>query len=520
MQRFSPVAGWLAVFFGFAGLFAYIVFPDKPFPAITLVLIAVGNAAFFLAVDWHSVKKTLRGRSAVYGFNTTVLIFVCLGILIFANLIALRHKHRIDTTEAGLFSLAPKTKNIAAKLPREIKLTAFFQTESPERSKFKNLIDGYIELTDKIKLEFVDPDKNPAATKKYGVTVYGTVILESGKQETKITNVNEENLTNALLKATNDEQKAIYFLEGHGEKQLDSTDKEGYSSLKGALEKDNYNVAKLLLMQSGKVPANAAALIIAGPQKPLLPDEARIVTAYLENGGSVFLLTDPDTETGLESFLQTWGIALTRDYVVDPMSRLFGVDSRAPVVNQYTHHDITKNFTLATILPLVRSVNVKPTPGVKTTKLLQTAETSWAETEFNSLQIELNEGKEQKGPIPVMVVAVKSPAIKNTPPAKPDEPDEGKDDTAKKSLLVVLGDSDFAANNYFKFSGNGDLFLNTVAWLAQEENLISIGVKERSSAPVQLSRTQGIVIFLLGIIVFPGLVVVTGVRVWWKRRKL
>ena len=186
--------------------------------------------------------------------------------MIFINLLILRHKYRFDFTEGSLFTLAPQTKKFITDITREVKLTAFFQIETPEKVAFSNLIEGYLEETDKITITYVDPDKNPAITKQYGVTTYGTIVLESGKKETKIQNALEENLTNALLKVTRDEQKVIYFLEGHGENQIESMENEGYQNAKKNLEQDGFLVKPLLLLQTGEVPEDASVLVSRDPK--------------------------------------------------------------------------------------------------------------------------------------------------------------------------------------------------------------------------------------------------------------
>jgi len=290
------------------------------------------------------MKKEFKSRTAVYGANTFVLVCIFLGVLVFVNLLSSRHKHRFDFTSSGIFTLAPQTQKIVTNLPREISMTAFFQSESPTKSEFKNLMDGYLGLSDKIKLTFVDPDKNPAIVKQYGVTTYGTVVLESGKQETKVQNPSEENMSNAILKVIKDEKKKIYFLEGHGEHSPDNTEGQGYSSAKKSLERDGFQVEKLLLLQTGKVPDDADALVIAGPEKPVLAQEQEALEDFLQTGGSIVLLIDPQTNSGLENFLARWGIELKEDLVIDPMSKMFGGDYAAPVVSQYMMHDITKDF--------------------------------------------------------------------------------------------------------------------------------------------------------------------------------
>ena len=230
MEKFAPISGWLTLVFGFAALFFYIVLPDLKPLILSLAALSISNGAFFLFAEGTSIKKFFSSRAGQHGTNTVILTSVFLGILIFTNLLIYRHKNRFDFTEGNLFTLAPQTKKFVADLPREVKLTAFYQIETAEKAAFTNLIAGYLEETEKIEVTYVDPDKNPAVTKQYGVTTYGTIVLESGSKETKIQSATEENLTNALLKVTRDEQKVIYFLEGHGENQIDSEENEGYQT--------------------------------------------------------------------------------------------------------------------------------------------------------------------------------------------------------------------------------------------------------------------------------------------------
>lgn len=471
------------------------------------------------------MKTGFKSRTAIYGTNTFVLVCVFMGILVFINFLATRHKHQFDLTSSGIFTLAPQSQKIVSNLPREISITAFFQSESPTKPGFKSLMDGYLGLSEKIKLSFVDPDRNPSIVKQYGVTTYGTVVLESGKQETKVQNPSEENITNAILKVVKDEKKNIYFLEGHGERDPDNTQGQGYSAVKKALERDGFQVKKLLLLQTAKVPVDADALVIAGPEKPILPQEQDALEDFLQTGGSIFLLLDPKTESGLDEFLSRWGIGLQNDVVIDPMSKMFGGDYASPIVSQYMVHDITKDFTLPTIFPVLRSVVAKQTGGIEVSELLQTGDTSWAETDFGGEKVQFDEGVDQKGPISIAVIASKIPASRENP--IPGKDIKGDDHTAtnknmpvKKSNLVVLGDSDFADNTYFNFSGNGDFFLNTTSWLAEEESLISIRPKERKDAPLHLTNDWGIALFFSWTILFPGIIVLAGVRKWWTRRQL
>ena len=223
------------------------------------------------------------------------------------------------------------------------------------------------------------------------------------------------------------------------------------------------------------------------------------------------MLIDPKSSSQMEPFLIKWGIELGEDIIIDPMSKLFGGDFAAPVVNQYTAHEITSGFVLSTIFPIIRSVRGVPVAGITTTELLKTGANSWAESDFVSGTgtVNYDEGKDIKGPVSVSVIAIKN---------LDEVPNEGK--PSLKATLLVVGDSDFSNNRYTNFSGNGDFFLNAVSWLAEEEQLISIRPRERKSTPIQMTQSLGNAIFIMGIIVFPGLIATLGIRIWWRRRRL
>jgi ABC-type uncharacterized transport system involved in gliding motility auxiliary subunit len=303
MKTSSKIAAWLASISAICGLFIYAVAPGKITPALVLLAITVLNTLYLGVSERKSLFRTLKTRSAVHGTNSLVLVIIFLGILVFINLIAFRHNQQFDFTESGFYTLSEQTKKIIASLPREVRLTAFFQIDSPEKKLFQDRMQSILESSDKINLSFIDPDKNPAITKQYGITTYGTIVLESGKKESKVRDPSEANLINGILKVTKDEQKVIRFLEGHGEKRIDDFENQGFSTAKEALEKDGFKVEKSLLLQSGEIPSDTELFVIPGPEKPILPEEQKLIQGYLDEGGSVLLLLDPQSKSGMESFL-------------------------------------------------------------------------------------------------------------------------------------------------------------------------------------------------------------------------
>ncbi|HIJ77104.1 MAG TPA: hypothetical protein HPP81_10365, partial [Deltaproteobacteria bacterium] len=328
----------------------------------------------------------------------------------------------------------------------------------------------------------------------------------------------EENITNALLKLTRKEQKKIYFLAGHGEHSLVADAQDSFSNAKSALEKNLYVVADLNLLQQEEVPADAAAVIIAGPRKQIPEREQGIIKNYLARGGKVMLMIDPLTETGMKDFLKDYGIQISDDVVIDRLSRLFGASERVPVVMEYGPHKITDNFSEFTFYPDARSVvpSDKPPQGIEVQVLASTSPNAWAERNLEMLKegkAAFDKDKDLPGPVPLVVLA---DIAGHKEPADAGQKDDNSP-PAKDGVLVVAGNSLFASNSYFNEYGNGDFFLNTVSFLADETNLITVE-RPNTNKPLLLTRTQATTIFWIVLVIVPFLVLVAGIAVRRVRR--
>ncbi len=517
MNAMIPFAGWTALITGIFALLNFMFFPHFTLSLYSFAGLALVNTVFFIVVDRSNLGKTLKSRQTLYGMNATVLVIVVFGILVFSNLLVFRHKQQFDYTETGRFTIAPQSVKILKSLDEDVKLIGFFTGMDMSRDQFKHLMSTFTTESDHIKYELIDPDRNPATVEKRGITTYNSVVVESGDKSTIVKILNEENLTNAILQVSNKNKKKVYFLEGHGEPDIASEEKGGYSKAREALEQDGFEVAKVLLAQTAKVPEDADLVIINGPKNIIPRVEQEVIEAYLNSGGSVLLMLDPQEEPGTGSFLKRWGIEMKDDVIVDPLSRLYGSDFFAPIIKEYGKHGITNNFGTATIFPLLRSVSKTPAEGIETQEFLFSGQASWAENEYRSENIELDESKDRKGPVPVAAASTKI-ISGNTSPDK--NTDDSLPSAAMNAHLVVIGDSDFATNQYLNLYGNRDFFSNSAAWLMEEEDLISIRPKERKSSPLALTDVQGKLIFAVGNIMIPGAALLIGFRIWLKRRRL
>jgi ABC-type uncharacterized transport system involved in gliding motility auxiliary subunit len=254
-----------------------------------------------------------------------------------------------------------------------------------------------------------------------------------------------------------------------------------------------------------------------------------MLKAYLKRGGKVLFMLDPPARpdapelTGLVALLKDWGIDVGTNVVVDVsgLGQLFGAGAEVPVAAKYNPHPITEGFRLMTGYPLARSISTISgnSSGRFPQTLVETSSSSWAESDIKTLmasgEVQRDPAKgDKEGPI-ALAAAVSAPA--ETPAASPAA--NKTDETPKpETRLAVFGDSDFVANQWLGIQGNRDLFLNTVNWLAQQENMIAIRPKDPEDRRITLNRDQQTRIFWLTVLIIPGLILLAGVQTWWRRR--
>lgn len=498
------------------GLAAWIIWPQRKTAALVVVALGLAALAGYVVLNRGSLAQRFQRRSLLYSGNLALIVVLVLGILGLANYFLSGHNHRWDFTAAKAHSLSDQSITVLKALKTDVSFKGFFREGNYGRAAMENLLKLYAYHSARVKFEFIDPDKNPGLVKRYGVTQDGTTIIEAGDKEGRVTTTTEEDLTNALIKATRAQKKAIYFLEGHGEGSLDEAGDNGYSTLKTELEKLGYEVKKQTLALGDRFPKDCALLVVPGPQKDLVSNEYETLKAYLAGGGRVLFMVDPETATGLPAFLAGYGFKLDNDLVVDTVSRLLGGDYFMPVVTEYEPHAITTKFSYATFFPYARSVEVGETKpeGATVTVLAKTSPNSWAERELNQKEVKFDPAKDKQGPIGLAAVET----FKTKPAAAPAEaPRAGEE---KEARLAVIGDSDFVKNRYYGLSGNGNFFLNVANWLTEESDLIAIQPKTQTPRTIALTPSQGRLLFLVSVVILPLAVLLLGVSVWVRRRSL
>ncbi len=472
----------------------------------------------YLVIDFKHIRSQFSKRQVKYGANVTVMILIVLGIAAMVEGISSQHNFRVDMTGNQRFTLSEQTRQVLGALTQDVKILAFFRLMPEPPQSLVDLFEQYAHHSERISYEFIDPVKNPGMAEKYEIRSLGTIVLETEANQEKTTDATEEGLTNTLISVTREEKKVVYFLKGHGERELEDVQQTGYNQVKDALENEQYEVKELALMQEQAIPEDANVLILAGPENDFFPAELELLREYIEDGGKMMFLLDPEKARNVAEFLNEYGLTLGDDIIIDPKSRvfLFGPPTyEIPIVADYQDHQIVaklKEQEIPTVFPLTQSVNVESSlpEGVTAKVIAYSSDDTWAETskeEWERGAVEFNEEQDMSGPVPLAAVVT----------VKVEGQESGSEDPAK---MIVFGDADFASNNYFSMSGAGNenLFLNAVSWLAGEEDLISIRPKDADIVPLMLTYPQGVLAFLLSVVILPLVVAGFGIMVFVKRR--
>jgi len=482
-----------------------------------------------IVLRWEDVARGLGHRQLKYGTNTFVFVVVMLGILGTVNYLVVQHTKRFDLTQNQRYSLSDQTRKVLAGLKDEIKITYFQRARDMARGEDR--LKEYTALSSKLKVEFVDPVKSPAKAQVYDAKgPWPILVVERAGRRERISNDGEQDVTNALIKITREGKKTVCLLEGEGERSGEETDDRGLSGAKASLTKSLYEVKNVFLLREKKVPADCTVLVVAGPQKDLLPETTGAIRDYVKGGGKAFLMVEPELKESypnLVALLKAWNLDAGKDVVVDisGMGQLFGFSELAPLAIDYPYHAITKDFRLPTLFGGARSVEAgKGTvEGVSAQNLVQTSGQSWAESDLSlKSPIKYDEGKDRKGPISLAAVATvratPAPAASPSPAPSPSPSPAGEETKTAEGRVVAVGDADFASNALLGFQGNQDFFLNSVAWLAEDADLISIRPKEAENQSLFLSRQAQQNVAWFALVLLPAFFVIAGVVTWWRRR--
>lgn len=490
-----------------------------PFTRGALVL-GAGLLLEYAALDRQRVGGTVASRPFQFGTGSVILVLLAALLSLGLYVLARNNDHTWDLTKKQAFTMSDQARRVAEGIGFDVKITAFFRASTPGRDEFQHLVDRFHEANPRIAIEYVDPLQEPRRAEEALVTGdHGTIVLEGNGRDRRLEwEVTENELVRALVLLSSTEEHTVCWSLGHGEPDPDDefTD-DGLGAVRLELEGLNYKVRKLEIAKTG-IERDCGILVVVRPTVEWFPYEREALAAYVAEGGRVLLLLDSGDVPDFADELERFGVLAGDDVVIDlnRKNQMLGVDDPSFVVlsaENFGEHPITRNLAAALVMPIARSMRAVPEPpaGIEVLDLLRTSPEAWGETDPGGAVVQPDEGVEVVGEVPVMaVVSVTDPGALEvtlpgtTPPADTVVPLEGAPDPTDLARgvpadftpkaggrMVIIGDSDFAANRFLVWGNNRDLFLNSVAWLAEEEDQIGERPTEGETLEVSLAA-QGL----------------------------
>ncbi|HUO16216.1 MAG TPA: GldG family protein [Verrucomicrobiae bacterium] len=456
-------------------------------------------------------SQWIKARQTKYAAYAATYILIVIAAVVVANILADRYNKSYDSTANKRYSLSEETAKIVKGLKQEATITYFNKSTSFRDGK--DLLDQYANLSPKVKVKYVDPDKDPELTREAGVTNFGTAVVQIGTKHEEAKSMTEEGITEAFIRDLKSTTRTVCFTSGSGEHQLDDSNREGLSRFKELLAKDSYETKAVDLLSKAEVPSDCTTLVVAGPTKDYQEPEVDAIKKYVEDGGRALFMMDPPLKLGheeiadndeLANLLASWGVTLDKDLILDlnPLGQIAGLGPQVALVTSYSSQPIVEQMRgTATGFPLARSLQIKNTDKTSVQKLFDSSSTSLATDNLSSPQVNVKDPKNKQGPLTLAAAGTYNTGKGNS-----------------QGRFVVIGSSTWAANRFIDFNGNDDLASNAVNWLSSDEDLISIRPKPPEDRRITMTGAQLIWVRTVSQFLLPCIVVIMGVGVWWKRR--
>ena len=405
-----------------------------------------------------------------------------------------------DVTKAQSHTLSPASLTTLDAFEGPVSITAFLSPNDLRRAQLEPLIERYRRHRSDIEFEFVDPATEPERVRREEIRD-GEVIVQREARQERTAVYSEQALTEALSRLARTEDKWIVFISGHGERSARGRANHDMSDWAAVLERRGFNVQEVNLAEFRAVPDNSSVVVLASPQVDFQPVEISAMTEYLDAGGNLLWLTDPDRPATLSALEGIVGFKPIPGTIVDPVSVAQGVDNPAFILlNRYTNHPSLAGFNYTTVMFYAVGINVRAADGWATARLISSGDKAWSETEPLDGNVDYDDATDFLGPLPVAVAMSRELA-------------------EHQQRVVIVGDGDFLANAYLQNSGNQDLGVRLVEWLAHDDRMIAVPSRVAEDQILELEDWHKAVIGFGFLVFLPVAFVLNGALIWWQRRR-
>jgi ABC-type uncharacterized transport system involved in gliding motility auxiliary subunit len=464
-------------------------------------------------------NKKNRRLLRLQGASFAVLFLAAVGLVAW---LSTRYHFQADWTAAGRHTLAPASVALLAELQDPIRITAFARQSElvATRRQISDLVGRYQRHKPDLTLNFVDPDMAPDRVRSEGISMDGEMVVEYQGRKLHVQQMTEQALTNTLHKLARAGERKVLFLEGHGERNPEGGANHDYGAFGEQLRNKGFHLARLNLTATPEIPADAALLVIASPQVDLFPGEVRLIQDYVERGGNLLWLAEPEGRHQLDPLAAQLGLAFHPGTVVDPTTQLLGIDNAAfAVVAEYPPHAITRDLASVTLFPFAAAIDpARVGEPWQATPFLRTVPRAWAETGVMQGAISYDAGSDVAGPLTLAIALERA-----RPTAEENDTQEtaadDHDEAGPQQRVVVIGDGDFLANSYLGNGANLELGERLINWLSHDDALMHIPPKAAVDTRLELSPLLSGIIGVSFLFLIPGGLVIAGVVIWLKRRK-
>ena len=478
-----------------------------------------------LAANVAGVRRTVAARGTRERATAFAGTAVFGALLVVVNLLAARFPKSWDATESKIYTLGERTLAVVGHLDRPVELIAFFEPADRSKGALEDLLARYARASRNVTYRFVDPEREPQLVDQLRVTRAGVLAARCGTEIAQSPGgasggFGEGEVTSLILKVSRAGGKRIYAITGHGESEPgDLETPAGLGGLAAALHDDNIELSPLLLATAPAIPADAAAVLLAGPRKPLLPHELDQLRAYLARGGRLVAMIDPGNDGGIGPLLADYRLQLRDDVIVDQEEIAFlgarlGLD---PIIEDFPPHPITRGFKQRILLSQARSLSIATeggVAGVVAQPLARTRETAWGEGRWKEMLATGRVGKDpDDAPGPLLVAATA------TVPIAGDGGTPAPEGT-REARLILFGDADWVANGNLAAFFNRELAMNALHWVMGSEDLIVGPAKTLRASRLDMTTADQRNLFRFGVLFLPEALLIGGLAAWLLRKSL
>lgn len=446
----------------------------------------------------------LRGKSRMHSIahhGLFVVLLVALSTLL--AYVSREYRFEHDLTSARRNTLSAATLDVLSKLDGPVTVTGYALERSSRgdniHQEIREFVRPYQRAKRDLTLTLVDPREQPKAAADAGVRAPVELVVEYKRRTVRVTDFNEQTFANALMRLARGAERLVLWLDGHGERKLNGAANHDLGEFGRQLENKGFRVSSVNLVLAQEMPANAALLVIAAPQVDVLPAETEKIRRYVASGGNLLWLIDPEPLHGLAPVAEALGLVLTPGMVVDPQAASLNAPATHALAAVYGRHAITDGFNLVTVFPRARQIGTIEGDEWRVKPLVEVAPRGCVKS--GKLEGACDPKRDIPGPI---VVAT---ALERTV-------------GDRQQRVVVTGSGSFLSNTFVGIGGNRDLGVNLVNWLAGDDNLITLQPRSAGDDRIDIDQTALYLIAFSFLMVIPLAFMITGVVIWWRRRRI